>query len=115
MNRNVGRRLACLRRQRRRNGTARAGALAGQAGRLPYVGRAPVHDPDVCARANGAVLRISSQGELRTASFGGVLNFHSSSKNPARAIAPGAREEIGTLRSTIAQSGSFGTWRALFK
>ena len=32
---------------------ARAGALAGQAGRLPYVGPAPVHGPNACAKANG--------------------------------------------------------------
>jgi hypothetical protein len=43
------------------------------------------------------------------ASFGGALNSHCSPKNPAFAIPPGAREETGTVISTIAQSGSFGT------
>jgi hypothetical protein len=63
------------------------------------------------------VIRISGgpHGAPRPASFGGTSNSHCSPKNPALAIPPGAREETGTLISTIAQSGSFGTCRALFR
>ena len=36
-------------------------------------------------------------------------------KNPAFTILPGDRDDTGTLKSIMAKSGSFGTWRALFR
>jgi hypothetical protein len=44
----------------------------------------------------------------------GAGGCHCSSKKPARRILPGWKASGGVLRSTIAQSGSFGVWSALF-
>ena len=54
-------------------------------------------------------LSNDAHGEPLPASFVGASYSHCSPKNPALAIPPGAREEIGTVISTIAQSGSLGT------
>ena len=43
------------------------------------------------------------------------FHCHASSKNPASAMPPGARLVFGCARSTMAQSGSLATWRALFR
>ena len=51
----------------------------------------------------------TAHGEPRPAPFGGAWNSHCSPKNPVFAIPPGARDETGTVISTIAQSGSLGT------
>lgn len=40
---------------------------------------------------------------------------HRSPKNPASTTLPGQREDGGVSTSTTAQSGSLGTWRALFR
>ena len=44
---------------------------------------------------------------------GALLYFHSSLKKPASTILPGQRGPGGVRRSTTAQSGSLGVWRAL--
>lgn len=43
------------------------------------------------------------------------FSSHFSPKNPASTILPGQRLLGGVVRSTIAQSGSLGVWRALFR
>ena len=40
---------------------------------------------------------------------------HCSSKNPASTTLPGFTASGAVLRSSMAQSGSFGTWRALLR
>src|SRR5262245_57336506 len=55
----------------------------------------------------GYVVRLSDPFAFR---------FHCSSENPASAILPGPLEVIVSgPASTTAQSGSLGTWRALFR
>src|SRR5262245_59163323 len=44
-----------------------------------------------------------------------AFNSQCSPKKSAATTPPGARDETGTLTSITAQSGSFGTWRALFR
>jgi len=45
----------------------------------------------------------------------GGFSSHFSPKKSASAILPGQRESGGVVISTTAQSGSFGTWRALLR
>src|SRR5688572_22532781 len=70
-------------------------------------------------RATRAFIDFFSFGAPRACSFLGMNSavrdtyFHCSLKNPASTIFPGQRGLGGVRRSTIAQSGSFGVWRAL--
>ena len=69
--------------------------------------------------AGSKLARVGTTRQQNLASPGSLHQFlgicQNSPKNPALAIPPGARDVAGTSTSTMAKSGSLGTWRALFR
>jgi ribosome recycling factor len=75
-------------------------------------------DVDRCLhREDRRAPRGEGKGNPDRVSKGYFAGFssHRSPKKPASTTRPGQRELGGVFTSTTAQSGSFGTWRALFR